>query len=115
MKSLPILWQRLVNAEGATCPRCANTQQQVDSAVLHLKAALLPLGYEPVLETREISEAAFQTAPAESNASGLPDNLWNTGSKLLLEAAAAVPLVAMLTAEPWKSMAKASMPYLKNC
>lgn len=66
MKPLPILWKRLVS-EGATCPRCGTTQQNVSEAVARLEAALRPLGIAPVLETQAMDDAAFRAAPAESN------------------------------------------------
>ena len=54
MKTLPIVWQRLVDAEGATCPRCHDTGQAVQDAFERLKLVLAPLGIEPTLECREI-------------------------------------------------------------
>ena len=33
MKILPIVWQRLVNEHGSTCPRCAETGEEVGKAV----------------------------------------------------------------------------------
>ncbi len=66
MKTLPIVWQRLVSS-GQTCPRCANTGNEVERAYQQLRTQLLPLGIEPVLETRQIDEAAFKTDPSESN------------------------------------------------
>lgn len=67
MKSLPIIWQRLVSADGKTCDRCDATHQAIERAVRTLKEALRPLGIEPSLETREIGERAFKTNPSESN------------------------------------------------
>lgn len=67
MKSLPIVWQRLVNTHGRTCPRCHGTGEEVLRAVERLKAALAPLGVEPVLQTVELDEGAFQAEPSESN------------------------------------------------
>lgn len=66
MRTLPILWKRLVN-EGETCPRCSSTQQNVTAAVAKLELALGPLSIRPVLETQAIDAAAFRAAPAESN------------------------------------------------
>lgn len=66
MKTLPILWQRLVSG-GETCPRCAGTGDEVERACQQLRQQLVPLGIEPVLETREIDEAAFRANPSESN------------------------------------------------
>ncbi|WP_029049894.1 DUF2703 domain-containing protein [Cupriavidus sp. amp6] len=66
MKTLPIVWQRLVSS-GQTCPRCASTGDEVERACRQLRKQLIPLGIEPVLETREIDEATFKANPAESN------------------------------------------------
>lgn len=67
MQDLTITWQRLIDATGSTCPRCAGTQQEVQRAVERLRAALEPLGVRPVLETREIDTAAFLQQPDQSN------------------------------------------------
>lgn len=67
MKQLPIVWQRLVSSEGATCPRCSSTYQEVQKAVDKLKEALRPLAIEPVLEIKEIDEKVFKATPSESN------------------------------------------------
>ena len=76
MKTLPIVWQRLVNAQGRTCPRCHATGDEVQRAVERLKAALVPLGIEPVLKTIELDEAAFLAKPSESN------RIWIAGKPL---------------------------------
>ena len=76
MKHLPIVWQRLLNESGATCPRCAGTQQEVQQAVDRLSAALAPLGVQPVLEVRAIAPAAFQREPEQSN------RIWLAGRPL---------------------------------
>jgi hypothetical protein len=67
MKTLPILWQRLVTPEGKTCVRCGGTQDAIVQAMPKLQEALRPLGMEPVLETREIDPANFKGKPSESN------------------------------------------------
>ncbi len=66
MKTLEILWKRLVS-EGETCPRCGSTQKSVTDAVAQLESALQPLGIRPVLETRIIDAATFRADPAQSN------------------------------------------------
>ena len=76
MKTLSIVWQRLVTAEGATCDRCGGTQDAILAALPRLKQALAPLGIEPQLETRSISLDAFKDAPAESN------RIWMGGKSL---------------------------------
>lgn len=86
MRILPIIWQRLVNAQGRTCPRCQGTGDEVLHAVERLQVALAPLGVEPRLETVELDEAAFLERPSESNRvwiAGKPFEEWldaRTGS-----------------------------------
>lgn len=67
MKSLPIIWQRLVTSDGRTCDRCSVTYQEMQRAFGKLKEALRPLGIEPTLDVREIDETAFKANPSESN------------------------------------------------
>lgn len=67
MKSLPIVWQRLVDPDGKTCDRCSATYQEMQRAVGKLKAALRPLGIEPTIVVREINEQSFKANPSESN------------------------------------------------
>lgn len=67
MKSLPIIWQRLVSADGKTCDRCDATHQAIERAFCTLKETLRPLGLEPSLETRAIDEPSFKANPSESN------------------------------------------------
>ncbi|WP_236574162.1 DUF2703 domain-containing protein [Hydrogenophaga sp. PBL-H3] len=66
VKQMPIVWKRLVKG-GATCARCESTGLELEAAVTKLADALRPLGIEPVLETREIDEAAFKDNTSESN------------------------------------------------
>lgn len=67
LRPLPIVWQRLVSAEGQTCDRCGATHEALQRAVAKLKQVLAPLGLEPVFETKEISEDSFKTDPSASN------------------------------------------------
>ena len=76
MKTLPIVWQRLVNTEGRTCPRCHGTGDEMLGALDRLRAALAPLGVEPQLETVELNEAVFLEQPSESN------RIWIAGKPL---------------------------------
>lgn len=79
VKTLPIIWKRLVSAEGKTCERCGATHSEIERAVAKLKAALRPLGIEPALEEQVISQASFQADPSESNRvwiSGRPMEDW---------------------------------------
>ena len=76
MISLPIIWQRLVSADGKTCDRCDATHQAIQRAFSALKEALRPLGIEPILETRAIDEQSFKADPSESN------RIWIAGRPL---------------------------------
>ncbi len=86
MKTLPIIWKRLVSPEGKTCDRCGATYQELQRAVRKLREALRPLGIEPTLETRVIDQDAFKADPSESNRvwiAGKPMEEWlgaNVGS-----------------------------------
>jgi hypothetical protein len=66
-RTLPIHWQRLVSPEGETCPRCAATGDEVQSAVAILNEALPPLGIQLELKITEIDPSSFRVNPAESN------------------------------------------------
>lgn len=82
MKTLPIIWQRLVS-QGGTCPRCAGTGNEVERACQQLRQQLMPMGIEPILETREIDDAAFKANPSESNRiwiAGKPMEEWLNAS-----------------------------------
>lgn len=67
MKVLPIVWQRLVTEQGATCPRCAGTGGEVQRAIERLRQALEPMGISPQLEIRALEPGAFLRNPLESN------------------------------------------------
>lgn len=67
MKSLPIIWQRLVDSEGQTCDRCDATLGGLKEAVTKLEEILRPLDIKPTLETREIGRDSFNADPSQSN------------------------------------------------
>ena len=54
MKSLPIIWQRLVSSDGKTCDRCNATYQEILRAVGKLKEVLRPLDIEPTLDRKSV-------------------------------------------------------------
>ena len=76
VKQLPIVWQRLVSADGKTCPRCDVTSQHLQGAVAKVREVLKPLNIEPILEFREINEGSFRNEPSESN------RIWIAGKPL---------------------------------
>jgi hypothetical protein len=67
MKTLPIVWKRLVSADGRTCDRCGATQHEVQRAVSKLREVLRPLDIEPTLDVRVLDEDSFKADPSESN------------------------------------------------
>lgn len=82
MKSLPIVWQRLVTSDGKTCDRCATTHQEIRRAAGTLEKVLHPLGIRPVLKSRKISVRSFKADPSESNRvwiAGRPIEEWLGG------------------------------------
>ena len=81
MRSLPIVWKRLVR-DGHTCDRCAETRVEVERAVVVLERALRPLGIQPELVATEIDPVSFEQNPAESNRiiiAGRPIEEWLQG------------------------------------
>ena len=82
MKTLPIVWQRLVSAQGSTCPRCHSTGEEVQLAAAKLQQVLAPLGVEPQLQIHEIDEATFLQDTLRSNQiliNGQPIEHWLGG------------------------------------
>ena len=65
-KKLFITWQRLIS-KGNTCPRCSSTEKELDKAIMQLKEKLNPLGFEVILEKRELTLEEFNKNPVQSN------------------------------------------------
>lgn len=63
---LKITWQRLVES-GQTCPRCSNTEEEVERAVDLLSRALSVLGISVKLKKKEITIEEFLRSPLDSN------------------------------------------------
>ena len=63
MKKLIITWQRLINEDEATCPRCGGTERELEKAVKELKG----MGIAVELEKKALSPAEFKSAPLMSN------------------------------------------------
>jgi hypothetical protein len=79
MKEFKIRWQRLLNESSQTCPRCGNTEAEVERAVDLLRQAMKPLGVAVLLEKEALSPEAFAAAPLESNriwVGGAPMESW---------------------------------------
>jgi hypothetical protein len=67
MKTIKIVWQRLVDEKGQTCPRCSDTEQELHKALRFLAKSLLPLGITFSLETRALNGQEFHQDPSQSN------------------------------------------------
>jgi hypothetical protein len=79
VKTLNILWQRLVDERGQTCDRCGTTETAVDEAVQKLKRSLQELGIDVVLEKETLNPSAFLKDPLDSNriwVAGEPIEKW---------------------------------------
>jgi hypothetical protein len=82
MRTLPIVWHRLIGPQGTTCPRCHGTGEEVRRAVARLRVALGPEGIVPVLEEKEIARSDFDKEPLASNRiliAGKPLEHWLEG------------------------------------
>lgn len=66
MLTLKITWQRLVD-ENRTCPRCDETDKELNKACLKLKEVLSPLGIDVSLEKKELTLDEFKANPLGSN------------------------------------------------
>ncbi|EJE9589576.1 arsenite efflux transporter metallochaperone ArsD [Salmonella enterica] len=77
--TLSVTWQRLLNSEGETCPRCQDTGESVLRAITRLRDILAPLGITPRLEPLTLDETTFAAASSESNRiwfAGIPLEEW---------------------------------------
>jgi hypothetical protein len=67
MKTIKIVWQRLIDERGQTCPRCSATEQELQKALRFLTKSLLPLGIVFSLDTRALNSQEFDRDPMQSN------------------------------------------------
>jgi hypothetical protein len=66
MKTLKIIWQRLV-VEGEQCSRCSSTEQEVEKAFQTLKQSLAPSGTNVLLEKKELGLETYKEDVLASN------------------------------------------------
>lgn len=76
MKTIPIVWQRLVDEQEQTCERCGGTEQELHKALRFLTKSLAPIGITFSLETRAMDREEFSRNPSESN------RIWIDGKPL---------------------------------
>ncbi len=67
MKTLVIEWQRLLDEQKETCPRCGSTEQEVDKAVLELNQLLAPSDIVVILTKKSIDPETFKKDALQSN------------------------------------------------
>lgn len=67
MKTLTIEWQRLLDEQKRTCPRCGATEQEVEKAVASLIRELRPFGIDVRLVKRAIDLVSFKKDALQSN------------------------------------------------
>jgi len=67
MKMLTIRWQRLVNENNKTCPRCGETGETVTTVFKKLKKALAELDIEVELVKEALDFSIFTKDPLQSN------------------------------------------------
>lgn len=67
MKTLVIEWQRLLDEQEMTCPRCGSTEQEVEKAAKILKQELAPWGIDVALRKKAIDPQSFKKDVLQSN------------------------------------------------
>jgi hypothetical protein len=67
MKTLLIEWQRLLDEQKQTCPRCGTTEQEVEQAVQELSRMLEPSSIEINLVKKTIDPQSFKKDVLQSN------------------------------------------------
>lgn len=67
MKTLVIEWQRLLDEQKQTCPRCSSTEQEIEKAANGLKRELAPYGIEVSLRKTAIDPESFKKDVLGSN------------------------------------------------
>ena len=75
VKTVTIRWQRLVDDNDQTCPRCRETGETVKKAFEKLKKALFELGIEVEIMEKKIDFPLFNQDPLQSNRIWIGDRL----------------------------------------
>lgn len=76
MKPITITWQRLVDNQEQTCPRCGDTEGELDKAVRFLNKTLAPAGVHFELEKKALPFDEVALDPSQSN------RIWINGRPL---------------------------------
>ena len=67
MRTIRIVWQRLLSLQGQTCDRCAATELALQQAVETLQQVLAPLQIQVEFHRQALSLAQFNQDPQASN------------------------------------------------
>ncbi|MDA8423134.1 MAG: DUF2703 domain-containing protein [Nitrospiraceae bacterium] len=67
MNTLVIEWQRLLDEQKETCPRCGSTEQEVEKAVKELNQLLAPSDIAVNLVKKAINPETFKKDALQSN------------------------------------------------
>lgn len=67
MKTLIIEWQRLLDKNKKTCPRCGSTEQEIEKAVTSLNRELKPFEINISLVKKAIKPETFRKDVLQSN------------------------------------------------
>ena len=67
MKTLVVEWQRLLDEQKQTCPRCGSTEQEVDKAIQELNQLLKQSGVIASLVKKAIDSESFKKDVLQSN------------------------------------------------
>ncbi len=67
MKKLVVEWQRLLDEQMQTCPRCGSTEQEVEKAVQELNRLLSQSGVVASLVKKAIDLESFKKDVLQSN------------------------------------------------
>lgn len=76
MKTIKIIWQRLVDEHGSTCDRCGATENELDKAVRFLQKSLAPAGVRFAVEKNVMDIREVAQDPSQSN------RIWIDGRSL---------------------------------
>lgn len=77
-KLLHITWQRLVDDFSATCPRCSDTEKNLDAAVNILQPVLAQEGVHLLVQKQRILPLVFNQNPLDSNRISIEGKPWET-------------------------------------
>ncbi len=67
MKTIVIEWQRLLDENKKTCPRCGSTEQEVEKAAATLNRELKPFEIRATLTKKAIKPETFRQDVLQSN------------------------------------------------